>query len=123
MFLYTGSVVLPVKALVLNGLTLSAVLGAMTWVFQDGHLSGVLGFTPGPLSTTMPPLLFCIAFGLSKVSFIQFFGIGTALAILIDATLVRAILVPAFMRLAGSVNWWSSGPLRVLHRRIGLSES
>jgi RND superfamily putative drug exporter len=175
LWLFTGSVVLPVKALVLNVLSLSAVFGAMVWIFQYGHLSGLLGFTPLPTSTTMPLLLFCIAFGLSmdyevfmlsrikelhdagaanvdavagglartgrivttaaallavtffafgtsKVSFIQMFGIGTGLAILVDATLIRGVLVPAFMRLAGDANWWSPGPLRRLHERIGVSE-
>jgi RND superfamily putative drug exporter len=176
LWLFTGSVLLPLQALVLNVLSLTAAFGAMVWIFQDGHLSGVLGFTPLPTSTTMPLLLFCIAFGLSmdyevfmlsrikelhdagasnteavagglartgriittaaalmavtflafatsKVSFIQMFGIGTALAILVDATLIRGVLVPAFMRLAGEANWWSPAPLRRLHDRIGLAEA
>ncbi|MFL6160774.1 MAG: MMPL family transporter [Jatrophihabitantaceae bacterium] len=175
LFLFTGSVLLPVKALVLNVLSLSAVFGAMVWIFQDGHLSGLLGFTPGPINTSMPVLLFCIAFGLSmdyevfllsriaelhaagistaeavagglartgrivstaavllsvtffafgtsQVSFLQLFGIGTAIAIVIDATLIRGVLVPAFMRLAGRWNWWAPAPLARLHRRFGLSE-
>jgi RND superfamily putative drug exporter len=176
LFLFTGSVVLPVKALALNALSLTAVFGVLVWIFQEGHLSGPLGFTPTPTTTTMPPLLFCItfglsmdyevfvlsrikelhdrghdnresvvgglartgriittaaallaitffAFGLSKVSFIQMFGIGCGLAILIDATVVRGVLVPAFMRLAGRANWYAPGPLRRLHRRIGLAET
>jgi RND superfamily putative drug exporter len=176
LWLFTGSVVLPIKALVLNMLSLTAVFGAMVWVFQYGHLSGVLGFTPLPTSTTMPLLLFCIAFGLSmdyevfmlsrikelhdsgvddaeavagglartgrivttaaallavtffafvtsKISFIQMFGLGTGLAILADATLIRGVLVPAFMGIAGAANWWSPAPLRRLHRRIGVSEA
>ncbi|MEP6852073.1 MAG: MMPL family transporter [bacterium] len=176
LFLFTGSVVLPVKALVLNVLSLSAVFGVNVWMFQYGHLSGLLGFTPGPINTSMPVLLFCIAFGLSmdyevfllsrikeehdrgldnreavaaglartgriittaaallsvtflafatsSVSFLQLFGIGTALAIVIDATLVRGVLVPAFMRLAGDLNWWAPAPLARLHRRIGLAEA
>jgi RND superfamily putative drug exporter len=176
LFLFTGSVVLPVKALALNALSLTAVFGVLVWIFQEGHLSGLLGFTPTPTTTTMPPLLFCIifglsmdyevfllsrikelhdaghdnheavvgglartgriittaaallsitffAFGLSKVSFIQMFGIGCGLAILIDATLVRGMLVPAFMRLAGRANWYAPAPLRRLHRRIGLAEA
>ncbi len=176
LWLFTGSVVLPIKALVLNFLSLSAVFGAMVWIFQYGHFSGLLGFTPTPTSTTMPLLLFCIAFGLSmdyevfilsrikelhdagvpnpeavagglartgrivttaaalmavtffafgtsKVTFIQMFGVGTGLAILIDATLIRAVLVPAFMRLAGNANWWSPAPLRRLHRRLGLRDA
>ncbi len=176
LWLFTGSVVLPLKALVLNGLSLTAVFGTIVWVFQEGHLSGLLGFTPTATSTTMPILLFCIAFGLSmdyevfvlsrikerhdqgvandqavveglaraggivstaavtlavtfiafglsRVSFIQLFGIGTALAVILDATLIRGVLVPAFMRLAGGANWWSPAPLRALHRRIGISEA
>jgi RND superfamily putative drug exporter len=176
LFLFTGSVVLPLKALVLNALSLTAVFGAMVWIFQDGHLKGLLGFTPAPISTTMPLLLFCIAFGLSmdyevfvlsrikelhdggatnteavagglartgrivttaaallavsffaiglsKVSFIQMFGIGTGIAIVVDATLIRGVLVPAFMRVAGDVNWWSPPPLRRLYRHIGATEA
>jgi putative drug exporter of the RND superfamily len=177
LFLMTGSVVIPAKALVLNLLSLTAVYGAMVWLFQEGHLAGFLGFTAtGTIDTSMPVLLFCIAFGLSmdyevfllsrikeehdrtgdtvaavatglertgrivttaaallaivflafatsKVSFIQLFGIGTALAIVVDATLIRALLVPAFMRLAGRANWWAPRPLRRLHDRIGLSEA
>jgi putative drug exporter of the RND superfamily len=175
LWLFTGSVVLPIKALFLNALTLSSVLGIAVWVFQYGHLSGLLDFTPGPTSTTMPLLLFCIAFGLSmdyevfvlsrikelhdagmpnneavvgglarsgrivttaaalmsvtffafaisKVSFIQMFAIGTGTAVLIDSTLIRGVLVPAFMRLVGEANWWSPRPLRILHERIGLSD-
>ncbi len=176
LFLFTGSVVLPFKALVLNALSLTAVFGAMVWIFQDGHLKDLLGFTPAPISTTMPLLLFCIAFGLSmdyevfllsrikelhdagatnteavtgglartgrivttaaallavtffaigfsKVSFIQMFGIGTGIAIVVDATLIRGVLVPAFMRLAGDANWWAPRRLRRLHRRIGATEA
>jgi putative drug exporter of the RND superfamily len=177
LFLMTGSVVIPLKALVLNLLSLTAIYGAMVWVFQDGHLAGLLGFTPtGTIDTSMPVLLFCIAFGLSmdyevfllsrikeeydrtgdnvasvaaglertgrivttaaallaivfvafatsQVSFLKLFGIGTALAILVDATLIRALLVPAFMRLAGRANWWAPAPLRRLQARVGLREA
>ncbi|GAA1573792.1 MMPL family transporter [Kribbella sancticallisti] len=176
LFLFTGSVLQPLRALLLNVIGLSATLGAMVLIFQDGHLSGRLGFTPLPLDTSMLVLLFCIAFGLSmdyevfvlsrikeqhdegasltdsvttglarsgrivsmaavilsvsffafgtgSVSFIQLFGIGTGLAILIDATLIRGILVPAALRLLGRFAWWSPPPLRALHHRIGLTES
>lgn len=176
LFLFTGSVVQPVRALLLNAVGLGATLGAMVWVFQDGHLSGVLGFTPQPMDSSMMVLLFCVAFGLSmdyevfvmgrikemrdlgmgndealvhglahtgrivstaaaliaisffaflvsSVSFIQFFGLGTGLAILIDATLVRGVLLPASIRLLGERAWWAPAPLRALHRRFGLSES
>lgn len=176
LFLFTGSVVLPLKALLLNVLSLSAVLGAMVWIFQDGHLSGLLGFTATPLDTSMPILLFCIAFGLSmdyevfllsrikelhdkgadtreavagglartgrivttaaallaitffafgtaQTSLLQLFGIGTGIAIVLDATLIRGLLVPSFMRLAGDANWWAPAPLRRLHARFGLSDA
>ncbi|MBV8952049.1 MAG: MMPL family transporter, partial [Actinobacteria bacterium] len=176
LFLMTGSVLVPVKALVLNLLSLSATFGAMVWVFQEGHLAGVLHFTPtGTIDTTTPILMFCIAFGLSMdyevfllsrikeehdrthdnvgsvamglertgrivtaaallmalvfaafatshVTFIKLFGVGLAMAVLVDATLIRAILVPAFMRLAGEANWWAPAPLHRLYERIGLSE-
>ncbi len=179
LFLFTGSVVLPLKALVLNILSLSATFGAMVWFFQDGHL-GALGTTAtGYLAATIPVLMFCIAFGLSmdyevfllgrireewlasdrsrdgsdhavaiglartgrvvtaaallmsivfagiaasEVSFMRMFGVGLTLAVLMDATLIRMLLVPAFMRLAGRANWWAPGPLRRLHDRFGLSE-
>jgi RND superfamily putative drug exporter len=175
LFLFTGSIVHPVRALVSNALTLGATLGVMVWIFQYGHLSGVLHFTATPTSTSMPVLLFCIAFGLSMdyevflmsrikelhdggadntasvthglartgrivstaaallavsffafatshVNFIQLFGLGTGLAILIDATLVRGVLVPAFMRVFGENSWYAPAPLRRLHSRIGLDE-
>ncbi|HKD96298.1 MAG TPA: MMPL family transporter [Micromonosporaceae bacterium] len=176
LFLFTGSLVQPIRALVLNALSLSATLGIITWIFQDGHLSGLLGFTPRPMDTSMTVLLFCIAFGLSmdyelfvtsrikeladageptptavgeglartgrivttaagllavsffafgtaSVSFLQMFGIGTGLAILIDATLVRGVLVPVAMKVLGRAAWWAPAPLRRVHARIGLSEA
>ncbi|MFD9305407.1 MMPL family transporter [Streptomyces sp. NPDC060048] len=165
LFGFTRSLLLPLKAIALNALSLTAVLGAMVWIFQTGHLSDLLGFTPGPLTTTMPVLLFCILFGLSvdyevfvlarikeargagedntdsivtgiartggivttagallaftllsfgtsQVSLLQFFGIGAGLGVLLDATLVRGVLVPALMRLAGGLNWWAPKVLR-----------
>jgi len=179
LFLLTGSVVLPLKALVLNVLSLTAAFGALVWIFQDGHLAA-LGTTPtGTLVATTPVLLFCIAFGLSmdyevflvsrireywlksgktaadndesvalglartgrvvtaaallmsisfaaliaaKVSFMRMFGVGLTLAILADATLVRMMLVPAFMHVLGRWNWWAPRPLANLHERIGLRE-
>ena len=180
LFLFTGSVIVPLKALVLNTLSLSATFGAMVWVFQWGHLSDLLGFTPtGYLVANMVILMFCLAFGMSmdyevfllsrireewvnsdrtdaanrravslglartgrivtaaaglmaivfaamigsKVAFMQLFGLGLTLAVLADATLVRGILVPAFMRLMGRRNWWAPAPLARLHDRFGLSE-
>ena len=177
LFLMAGSLLVPVKALVLNLLSLTATFGAMVWIFQDGNLSGLLGFTAtGTLDISMPILMFCIAFGLSMdyevfllsrikeeydrvgdnetavalglertgsiitaaalllsitffafgtsgVSFIKMFGVGLGLAVLMDATVVRAFLVPAFMRLAGDANWWAPAPLRRFHDRFGLKES
>jgi RND superfamily putative drug exporter len=176
LFIMFGSVVVPLKALVLNLLSLTATFGAMVWIFQQGHLSGVLHFTPtGNLDATTPILMFCIAFGLSmdyevfllsrikeehdagrdnvsavavglertgrivtaaavlisvvflafatsRVSFIKLFGFGLALAVLMDAFVIRGTLVPAFMRLAGEANWWAPRWLRRLHDRIGLQE-
>lgn len=177
LFLMFGSVVVPAKALVLNVLSLSATFGALVWVFQDGNLSGLLGFTPtGSLEITMPILIFCIAFGLSmdyevfllsrikeeydhgvgneaavarglertgrivtaaallisvvfiafatsSVAFMKMFAIGMTLAVLVDAFVVRATLVPAFMRLAGEANWWAPRWMKRVHARIGISES
>jgi RND superfamily putative drug exporter len=175
LFLFTGSVVQPLRALVLNGISLTAAIGAMVWVFQDGHLSSLLGFTAMPMDTSMTVLMFCIVFGLSmdyevfvtsrikelhdagasdheavvgglshtgrivtmaagllavsffafvtgNVNFIQMFGLGSGLAILIDAIAVRGVLVPAAMRLLGRSAWYAPGPLRKLHAKAGLSE-
>ena len=177
LFLMFGSVVIPAKAIVLNLLSLSATFGAMVWIFQDGHLSGVLDFTAtGGLAAAMPILMFCVAFGLSMdyevfllsrikeehdrgadnvtsvavglertgrivtaaaalmavvflsfalggVSFMKLFGLGLTLAVLMDAFVIRGILVPSFMRLAGEWNWWAPGPLRRFHDRWGISDS
>ena len=178
LFLFTGSVVIPVKAVALNLLSLSATFGAMVWVFQQGHLTQYIGdpITTGSLDTSIPIIMFCVLFGLSMdyevfllsrikeeydatgdntravaiglektgrlisaaaallalvfvafassdISFIKLLGLGVALAVLVDATLVRGILVPAFMRLAGRANWWAPAPLRRLHDRIGLTEA
>ena len=177
LFLMTGGVLVPVKAVVVNLLSLTASFGAMVWIFQEGHLSRLLDFTAtGTIATTMPILMFCIAFGLSMdyevfllsrikeeydrtgdnvssvalglertgrivtaaaallavvflafagshVTFIKMFGLGLALAVVLDATLIRAALVPAFMRLAGRANWWAPPVLRRIHNRVGISES
>jgi uncharacterized membrane protein YdfJ with MMPL/SSD domain len=177
LFLMTGSVVLPVKALLMNVLTLSATFGIVVLVFQDGRLEGPLDFVSASgVEATQPVLLFAIAFGLatdyavfllsrikeardsglddreavafgvertgrivtaaallfcvaigafatSGILFIKLLGIGTALAVAIDATIIRAFLVPALMALLGKWNWWAPGPLARLHRRIGISEA
>ncbi|RKS76903.1 RND superfamily putative drug exporter [Actinomadura pelletieri DSM 43383] len=176
-FLMTGSVLVPLKAAALNVLSLSVMFGALVWVFQDGNLSGTLGFTAtGSLEPSIPILMFCVAFGLSMdyeifmvsrikeeydrtgdnarsvavglqrgaplittaaailavsfasyatsgVVFLKMLGIGMALAVLLDATLIRALLVPAAMRLAGRANWWAPGPLRRVHARLAVTES
>ena len=189
LFLLTGSVLLPAKALACNCLSLTAAFGALVWIFQEGHL-GALGTTPsGTLVANMPVLLFCIAFGLSMdyevfllsrireywlasgaarpakptakeahaandesvalgvartgrvitaaalvmsmsfaaliaahVSFMRMFGLGLTLAVFADATLVRMVVVPAFMHVMGRWNWWAPKPLAWLHDRFGLSE-
>ena len=177
LFLMFGGLLVPVKAIVLNLLSLSATFGAIVWIFQDGHLAGFLDFTPtGLVDVTTPILMFCIAFGLSMdyevfllsrikeehdvshdnvrsvaiglehtgrivtaaalllsvvfiafatsgVTFIKMFGIGLTLAVVMDATLIRGTLVPAFMRLAGEANWWAPRWLRRIHARFGFSES
>jgi RND superfamily putative drug exporter len=175
LFLFTGSVLQPLRSLLFNVLGLSATLGLMVLVFQQGWLSGWLGFTPQPLDTSMLVLLFCIVFGLSMdyetivfgrikemhdhgastrdavtqglsrtgrlitmaalllavsllafgtsgVSFIQMFGIGSGLAILIDATLIRGVLLPVGMRVLGRAAWWAPPFLRRVHGRVGLRE-
>jgi uncharacterized membrane protein YdfJ with MMPL/SSD domain len=177
LFLFTGSVILPVKALLMNVLTLSAVFGILVLIFQDGRLEGLLGYTSqGALESTQPLLLFAVAFGLStdygvfllsrikeardggasdseavaiglertgrivtaaallfsvaigafvtsEIVFIKELGLGTALAVLIDASIVRALLVPSLMELLGKWNWWAPSPLRRLHARVGFSEA
>lgn len=174
LFVMTGSVVAPVKAIVLNLLSLSVMFGVLVWGFQEGGLSGLLGFEPtGTIEPSIPLLMFCVAYGLSmdyevfllarikedhdrtgdvvgsvprgiarsaplvsaaalvlaasfavyatsEVTFLQQLGIGMALAVLVDATVVRGVLLPAFMRLAGRANWWAPAPLARWHRRLEL---
>jgi len=174
LFLMTGSVLIPIKALVMNTLSLGAVFGALVWVFQEGHLSHLLGFQAfGAIEAWVPVVVFVFAFGLSMdyevfllsrikeahdegadtnhavaeglqrsgriitsaallvmIVFLGFaaghslavkeFGLALAIAVAIDATLVRCILVPATMTLLGQANWWAPAPLRRLHQRLGL---
>ncbi len=173
LFLLLRSLILPIKAVVMNLLSLSAAFGAMVWIFQDGHLSSLLNVTPGAIDPTLPVLLFCVvfglsmdyevflltriqeawrrthdnraavaeglersgrlvtgaaaimitvfvAFGLARVVTIKATGIGMAVAVLADATLVRALVVPALMRLLGSANWWAP---RWMKRPPGRPES
>ena len=177
LFLAFGSVVLPVKAVIMGFLSLGASLGAVIWGFQEGHLADVLAFTPvGTIDPTYLVLIIIVAFGLamdyelfllsrvreeylatgdnthsvavglqrtgriitsaalllivvllamgvSGLLLLKIVGIGLAVAVAVDATLVRALLVPATMRLLGKANWWLPGPLRWLHDRIGITES
>ena len=176
LFLLLGSVVLPLKAVLMNLLSITASFGALVWVFQQGHLSGLLHFTPAPLDPSVPVLLFCIvfglsmdyevlllsriqeeyrrtgenthavaaglersgrlitgaaaimvgvfaAFGLADVVIIKSIGLGMALAVALDATIVRALIVPATMRLLGDRNWWAPRPLARLYDRLRLGES
>src|SRR5229473_1193752 len=175
LFLLTGSVVLPFKAVLLNFLSIGASFGALVWIFQQGHLSTLLGFTPQSIDPSIPVILFSIvfglsmdyevllvsriheeyvltgnntlavasglektarlitgaaaimvtvflAFGLAEVVIIKAIGIGLAVAVAIDATLVRALVVPAVMRLLGDWNWWAPRPLRRLYDRAGLGD-
>jgi uncharacterized membrane protein YdfJ with MMPL/SSD domain len=177
LFLMTGSVVLPIKSLIMNFLNLSAVFGLLVLIFQDGRFESFLDYSsPGALEQTMPILLFAVAFGLStdyavfllsrikeardsgasdsesvaiglertgrivtaaallfavamgafatsEIIFIKENGVGTALAVLIDASIIRALLVPSLMELLGKWNWWAPAPLRRLHERWGISET
>jgi len=176
LFLAFGSVVLPLKAIVMNVLSLSATFGVVVWIFQWGHLSGPLQFTPtGSIDPTMPILMLAIIFGLSMdyevfllsrirerydqtgdntasvasglqrtgglitclallliivvgafsasgIAFIKLLGVGMIVALLVDATIIRVLLVPATMRLLGRANWWAPGPLRRLYARYGIRE-
>ncbi|USY17695.1 MMPL family transporter [Nocardiopsis exhalans] len=170
--LLTGSVVLALLSVVINALSLTAMFGAVVWVFQDGNLSGLLGFTPtGFIDTALPVLMFCIAYGLSmdygvfllarmreeyertgdhrtavelglrrtggvitaaavtlavvmlaigasRVTNTMMLGWGVALAVIVDATVVRCLLVPSVLRMTGPLTWWGPEPLRKLYRAL-----
>ena len=177
LFAMTGSLILPLKQVVMNGLGLGAVVGILVLVFQDGRLEGLLGYSSqGGLEATQLLLLFATVFGLSTdygvfllarikeardggysdseaiavglertgrivtaaallfaVAFgafvtsdivvLKVLGLGTAIAVLIDATIIRALLVPSLMQLLGRWNWWAPAPLRRLHQRLRMSET
>jgi RND superfamily putative drug exporter len=177
LFLAFGSVLLPVKAVLMNALSITASFGALVWIFQDGHLSGLLGFTPtGTFESTQPILMLAILFGLSmdcelfllsrireqwdktgdntqavatglqrtgaiitsaalllviviggfatsEITFIKMIGVGMIIAIIIDATVIRTLLVPATMRVMGRANWWAPRPLRRVYDRFGFRET
>jgi RND superfamily putative drug exporter len=177
LFAMTGSLILPIKQVLMNALGLSAVFGILVLIFQDGRFESLLGYTSqGGLESTQPLLLFAVVFGLStdygvfllsrikeardagysdseavavglertgrivtaaalllsiaigafvtsQIIFIKELGLGTAIAVLIDATIIRALLVPALMELLGRWNWWAPAPLARLHSRLGLREA
>ena len=176
LFLAFGSVILPLKAILMNLLSLTVMYGILVWVFQEGHLSGLLHFTPnGTINPTTPILMFAIMFGLSMdyevfllsrirehyvatgdnteaiavglqrtggiitsaalllmivvgpfalsgVTFTKMMGIGMLAALIVDATVIRVLLVPATMKLLGDANWWAPAPLRRLSERVGMGE-
>jgi RND superfamily putative drug exporter len=175
LFLLLGSVVLPFKAVLTDGLSISASFGAMVWIFQQGHFQTLLNITPSSIDPFVPVLLFCIVFGLSmdyevlllsrikeayerdgdnraavaeglersgrlitgaaaimvvvfaafalaNVVLIKAIGLGMAIAVAVDATIIRALVVPAVMRLLGRYNWWAPHPLARLYRRLNLGE-
>ncbi|MGG3571453.1 MMPL family transporter [Bacillus gobiensis] len=176
LFLMSGSLLLPLKATVLNVLSLAIMFGALVWVFQEGNLSEWLNFTStGTIEPSIPILMFCIAYGLSMdyevfilsrikeeydrtgnldesvaigiqrsgplvtaaaailaftfaayafgdVVFLKMLGVGMTLAVIVDATLIRGVLVPAFMKLAGNANWWAPKAFRRFYERYGISE-
>ena len=175
LFLLTGSVVLPLKAVITNLFSISASFGALVFVFQQGHFADLLGFTPQSIDPSIPVILFSIVFGMSMdyevllisriqeeykrtgdnqrgvalgleksgrlitgaaaimvavflafgsadVMIIKSIGVGLAIAIAIDATVVRILIVPAIMRILGPANWWAPRPLRWLHQRLGAGE-
>jgi uncharacterized membrane protein YdfJ with MMPL/SSD domain len=177
LFLAFGSVLLPIKAVLMNLVSIGASFGVVVWIFQDGHLADLLGFTPtGFIEPSNPILMLAVLFGLATdyevfllsrvreewdrtgdntasvahglqytgriitaaalllivvvagfatggIAFIKLIGVGMIVAIVVDATLVRALLVPATMRLLGRWNWWAPGPLGRLYRRYGIRES
>jgi RND superfamily putative drug exporter len=174
LFLLSGSILVPVKALAMNVLSLTATFGVLVWIFQDGHLAGLLDVqVTGWMMVQLMVLLFTVAFGVSmdyevflisrikeeyvrhgdnhravvfgiertggvvtaaalitavvftamassRVTHIKMFGIGLAVAVLLDAFVVRALLVPALMQLAGLANWWAPRPLRWVYDRFGV---
>ncbi|MEO3782211.1 MMPL family transporter [Actinocorallia sp. B10E7] len=176
LFLAFGSLVLPLKAILMNLLSLTATFGAIVWIFQDGHFSGLLDFTvTGDIAPAMPILMLAMLFGISMdyevfllsrvreqydltgdnteavatglqrtgsiitsaallfvvvvgafatsgITFMKLTGVGMFIAVVVDATIIRVLLVPATMRLLGGANWWAPGPLKRLYARYGIRE-
>ncbi len=175
MFLAFGSVVLPIKAVLMSALSLSATFGVLVWIFQEGHGADLLGVTPGPLESGIVVLMAAIVFGLStdyevfllsrmveargqgatteeavstglaktgrvitsaalllivvtgafafsQVAMMRFVGVGMILALALDATVVRMLLVPAVLKLLGNAAWWAPGPLKRIQERLALHD-
>ncbi|MFC6092859.1 MMPL family transporter [Saccharothrix lopnurensis] len=175
MFLAFGSVLLPIKAVVMSALSLSATFGVLVWVFQEGHGASLLGVTPAPLESGIVVLMAAVVFGLStdyevfllsrmveargrgasteeavsaglaktgrvitaaalllivvtgafafsQITMMRFVGVGMILALALDATVVRVLLVPAVLRLLGDAAWWAPGPLRRIQRRVAIHD-
>ncbi|GLW93233.1 MMPL family transporter [Actinokineospora globicatena] len=178
LFLFTGSLLIPLQAILMTLLSLTATFGAMVFVFQDGNLRSVVGefIVTGTINIRMPILMFCVAFGVSMdyqvfmlsrikerheltgdnttsvawglervgrlvtaaavivaivlfafatsgLTPVKLLGVGLAIAVIVDATLIRGALMPALMRLCGNGNWWLPGWLRAFHNKFGLSEA
>ena len=175
MFLAFGSVLLPIKAVVMSALSLSATFGVLVWVFQDGHGASLLGVTPAPLESGIVVLMAAVVFGLStdyevfllsrmveargrgasteeavtaglaktgrvitaaalllivvtgafafsQITMMRFVGVGMILALALDATVVRMLLVPAVMKMLGDAAWWAPGPLRRIQERMAIHD-
>jgi len=173
LFLAFGSVVLPIKAVAMAGLSMAATFGVLTWIFQNGHGAELLDVTPAPLEATFVVLILAVVFGLSTdyevflmsrmvearangatteeavrfgaertgrivttaaalliivtgaftisgLSIMRFLGVGMILALIIDATVVRMLLVPSLVKLMGEANWWAPAWMRKLHEKVGI---
>ncbi|OZF09192.1 hypothetical protein CH300_00585 [Rhodococcus sp. 15-1154-1] len=173
LFLAFGSIVLPIKAVLMAGLSLGATFGVLTWVFQEGHGAELLGVTPAPLEATFVVLILAVVFGLSTdyevflmsrmvearaggatteeavtvgaqrtgrivtaaalilivvtgaftisdLSIMRFLGVGMILALIVDATIIRMLLVPSLVKLMGEVNWWAPAWMKKVHEKVGI---
>ncbi|MBY6410583.1 MMPL family transporter [Rhodococcus sp. BP-252] len=173
LFLAFGSIVLPIKAVLMAGLSLGATFGVLTWVFQEGHGAEVLGVTPAPLEATFVVLILAVVFGLStdyevflmsrmvearaagatteeavvlgaqrtgrivtaaalilivvtgaftisELSIMRFLGLGMIVALIVDATIIRMLLVPSLVKLMGEANWWAPAWMKKVHDKVGI---
>ncbi|WP_164709665.1 MMPL family transporter, partial [Rhodococcus opacus] len=173
LFLAFGSVVLPIKAVAMAGLSLAATFGVLTWIFELGHGASLLGVSPAPLEATFVVLILAVVFGLSTdyevflmsrmveaheagatteeavrfgtertgrivtaaalllvvvtgaftisgLSIMRFLGVGMIVALVVDATVVRMLLVPSLVKLMGEANWWAPAWMKKVHAKVGL---